>query len=135
MLGELQLVEKKINGCNPAVPGNDEISPGVSGRLTRAARYPLEPSTVAQLLGLGNWLISKVRVSCPDRACDTIDLVAATVCSAGRIVEYTIFGEDLVDGRAPTHRVVFTENVEKIAGHQGRYAGHGVSFIWYERHW
>src|SRR2546428_9722147 len=43
--------------------------------------------------------------SCPDRACDTIDLVAATVCSAGRIVEYTIFGEDLVDGRAPTHRV------------------------------
>ena len=37
MLGELQLVEKKINGGNPAVPGNDEVSPGISWRLTRAA--------------------------------------------------------------------------------------------------
>lgn len=25
MLGELQLVEKKMNGGNPTVPGNDEI--------------------------------------------------------------------------------------------------------------
>ena len=29
MLGELQLVEKKINGGNPPVPGNDEISTSV----------------------------------------------------------------------------------------------------------
>jgi hypothetical protein len=29
MPGELQLVEKKINGGNPAVPGNDEISTSV----------------------------------------------------------------------------------------------------------
>src|SRR5882762_4226328 len=106
-LGEL--VEKEIKGGNPAVSGNDEISPGVIWRLTRAARYPLEPPAIAQLLGLGNWLISKVRVSCPDRARDTIDLVAATVCSAGRIVEHTIFGEDLVDGCAPTRRVAFTK--------------------------
>src|ERR1700751_3664993 len=35
-----QLVEKKIEGGNPAVPGNDEVSPGVSWRFTRAARYP-----------------------------------------------------------------------------------------------
>ena len=28
-----QLVEKEINGGNPAVPGNDEIRPGDSGRL------------------------------------------------------------------------------------------------------
>jgi hypothetical protein len=32
------LVEKEINGGNPPIPGNDEISPGVSWRLTRAAR-------------------------------------------------------------------------------------------------
>jgi hypothetical protein len=38
MLGELQVVEKKINGGNPAVPGNDEISTSVCWRLTRAAR-------------------------------------------------------------------------------------------------
>jgi len=50
-----------------------------------------------------------------DRARDAIDLVAATVDTAGGIVERAIFGEDLVDGRAPTRRVVFTEDFLKIA--------------------
>src|SRR6266436_3822177 len=123
-----QLVEKEIKGGNPAVPGNDEISPGVSWRLTRAARYPLDPPAIAQFLGLGNWLIPKVRVSSPDRARDAIDLVAATVDATTGVVEHAIFGEDLVDGRAPTRGVIFTEDVVKIAGQQGRYAvGHGLS--------
>jgi hypothetical protein len=34
-----KLVEKKIEGGNPSVPGNDEIGSGVGLRLTRAARY------------------------------------------------------------------------------------------------
>jgi hypothetical protein len=34
MLGELQLVEKEINGGNPPVASNDEIGPGVSWCLT-----------------------------------------------------------------------------------------------------
>jgi hypothetical protein len=54
-----QLVEKEINGDNPAVPRNDEISPGVSRRLTRAARYPLDPPAIAQFVRFGNWLILK----------------------------------------------------------------------------
>jgi hypothetical protein len=74
-----QLVEKEIDGSNPAVPGNDEISPGVSRRLPRAARYPLDAPAIAQFLGRGNWLISKVRVRRLDRARDAIDLVPATV--------------------------------------------------------
>src|SRR6266567_831105 len=52
-----------------------------------------------------------------------MDLVAAPVDAPG-FIEHAIFGEDLVDGRAPTRRVVFTEDVVKIAGQQGRYAGH-----------
>ena len=41
------------------------------------------------------------------------------------LVEHAIFGEDLVDGRTPTRGVVFTEDLVKIAGQQGRYAvGH-----------
>jgi hypothetical protein len=92
-----ELVEKEIKGGNPAVPDNDEISPGVSWRPTRAARYPLDPSAVAQFLGLCSRLISKVRVSCPDRARDVIDLVAATVGPTAGIVEHGIFGEDLID--------------------------------------
>src|SRR5262245_62171234 len=118
-----QLVEKKIKGGNPAVPSNDEISPGVSWRLTRAARYPLDPPAIAQFLGPGNWLISKVRVSSLDRAGDAIDLVVATVNAPAEIVEHAIFGEYLVDGRAPTRGVVFTEDVLQIAGQQGRDAG------------
>src|ERR1700730_10566698 len=129
-IGRAQLtvaVENEINGGNPAVPCNDEISPGVSWRLIRAARYPLDPPAIAQFLGLGNWPISKVRMSSLDRADDAMDLVAATVDAPG-LGERAVFGEDLVDGRAPTRGVVFTEDVVKIAGQQGRYAvGHGLS--------
>jgi hypothetical protein len=61
-------------------------------------------------------------MSSPDRACDAIDLVAATVDARFGVVEHAIFGPDLVDGRAPTRRVVFTEDLLKIPGQQGRYA-------------
>src|SRR5262245_41755508 len=102
-------------------------SPGVSWRLARPARYPLDPAAIAQFLGFRDWLISKVRVSSLDRARDAIDLVAATVDAPAGIVEHAIFGEDLVDGCAPTLGVVFTEDVVKIAGQQDGYAGHGLS--------
>src|SRR5258705_2738969 len=129
MLGELQLVEKRIEGCNPPVRANDEISTGVSWRVTRAARSQLDPPAIAYFLGLGYWLISKVRVSSLDRARDLIDLVAASVDASLGIVEHAIFGEDLVYRRAPTRRVVLTEDVLKIAGQQGRYAvEHGFCF-------
>ena len=116
MLGELQLVEKKINGCNPALPGNNEITTGVSWRVTRSARDPLNPPAVAYFLGLAYRLISKVRVSSPDHARDAIDLVAATVDARTGLVEHAIFGEDLVNRRAPTCRIDLTEDVVKIAG-------------------
>src|SRR5258708_36648188 len=126
MLGELQLVEKKINGGNPAAAGNDETSTSVCWLLPRAARYPLAPPAIAHFLRLGYWLISKVRVSSLDRARDSIDLVAASVDASLGIVEHGIFGEDFVNRRAPARRVVITEDVVKIAGQQGRYAvGHG----------
>src|SRR2546429_6723042 len=113
---------------NPAVPGDDEIGPGVSGRLTGAAVSPLHPPAIARFLGPGNWLISKVRVSSLDCARDAIDLVAATVDAFAGVVEHAVFGVDLVDGRAPTRGVVFTEDFVKIAGQQGGYAvGHGLS--------
>jgi len=31
------------------------------------------------------------------------------------LVEHAIFGEDLADGRAPTRRIVFTEDVKDMA--------------------
>jgi len=61
-------------------------------------------------------------VSSLDRTRDAIDFVAATVDASG-LVEHAIFGEDLVDGRAPPRWVIFTEDVVKIAGQLGRYAG------------
>jgi hypothetical protein len=64
-------------------------------------------------------------MSSPDRACDAIDLVAATVDARFGVVEHAIFGPDLVDGRAATDGIVFTKDVLKIAGQQGRYTiGH-----------
>jgi hypothetical protein len=87
----------------------------------------LDSPAIAQFFGPGNWLISKVRVSSLNRARDAIDLVAATVDAVG-FVEHAIFGEDLVDGSAPTRGVVFTEDVVKIAGQQGRYAEFGSDY-------
>ena len=78
------------------VPGNDEISPGVSWSPTRAARYPLDPPAIAQFLGVSNWLISKGRISCLYRTRNAIDHVAATVDAPG-LVEHAIFGENLVE--------------------------------------
>jgi len=67
-------------------------------------------------------------MSSPDRACDTINVAATTVDTRFWVVEHAIFSEDLVDGRAPSRGVVFTEDVVKIAGQQGRYVvGHGAS--------
>ena len=75
----------------------------------------MDPPPIAQFLGPGTWLITKVRVSSLDRARDAINLVAATLDAPG-LVEHAIFGEDLVDGRASARGVVFTEDVLKIAG-------------------
>ena len=79
----------------------------------------MNPPAIAQFLRFRDWLISKVRMSRPDRACDAIDLVAATVGARFGIIEHTVFGPDLVDSRAPTRGIVFTEDVLKIAGQQG----------------
>src|SRR6185369_15097559 len=92
-----QLIEKEINGCDPAVSGDNEISSGERWLLTRAALYPSDAPGIAQFLGLANWLISKVCLSSPDRARDAIDLVATMVDAPAGVVEYAIFGEDLVD--------------------------------------
>ena len=65
-------------------------------------------------------------MSSSDRARDTINLVAATVDTRLGVIEHAIFCPDLVDSRAPTCGIIFTEDILKIAGQQGRYAiGHG----------
>ena len=110
-----QIVEKEIDRGNPPVPGNDEIRPSISWRLTGAARYPSDPPGIAQFLGLGNWLIAKVRMSSLDGARDAIDLVVSTMGVAFGVVEHAIFGPELVDGRASPRGVVFTEDVAKIS--------------------
>src|SRR5258708_22618206 len=111
-----------LNGCNPAVPRDDEISTSISWRLTGRPDTPSDATAVAQLFGPGYRLISKIRVSCLDRARDAIDLVAASVNASLGIVEHAIFGKYLVYRCAPTRGVVFTEDVAKIADAQGRYA-------------
>src|ERR1700758_1271302 len=59
---------------------------------------------------------------------NTINLVTASVDASVGIVEHTIFIPDVVDGRAPTHGVIFAKDVAQITKQQGRYAvGHGLS--------
>jgi hypothetical protein len=86
----------------------------------------LDPPAIPQFLGLGNWLISKVRVSRLDRARHATNFVAAAVEAPG-LIEHAIVSEGLVNGRAATRGIVFTEDVVKIAGQQGRNAGHDLS--------
>jgi len=74
----------------------------------------LDPPAIARFLGRAHRLISKVRVRRLDRARDTIDLIAAAVDALLGVVRDAIFGEDFLDGSAPTRRVVL-EDVAKIA--------------------
>jgi hypothetical protein len=92
-----QRVEKEIKSGNPAIPGNDEISPGVSWRIARTPCYPSDPPAIAHFLRRGNWLISKFRMSGSDLARDTIDLVAAAIDALAGVVEHAIFEVELVD--------------------------------------
>src|SRR5258708_29096805 len=59
---------------------------------------------------------------------NTINLVTASVDASVGIVEHTVLIPDVVDGRAPTHGVIFAKYVAQITKQQGRYAvGHGLS--------
>ena len=56
--------------------------------------------------------IGAVRMSSLDHARDAVDLVAATVNAAVRVVEYSVFVKDLVDRRTPTQRIDLTEHLD-----------------------
>ena len=55
-----------------------------------------------------------------DRGRDTVDLVVATIGALAGVVEHDIFGVEFLDGRTSPRRVVFTEDVAKIAKEQSR---------------
>ena len=61
-------------------------------------------------------------MSCPEDACDAIDLVAATVDTLAGVVENDILGVDLVDRCASALRVAFTKDVPKVPFQQSRNA-------------
>ena len=107
-----KLVKEEIDGGDPAVPGDDKISSGDSRRLARAAFHPTDPPSIAHHLRRGEQLISEVRMRSLDHARDAVDLVAATVNAAVRVVEYSVFVKDLVDRRTPTQRIDLTEHLD-----------------------
>lgn len=109
------LVEEEINGGNPAVPGDNEVRTGDYWGFARPALQPLDSTTITNFFRPGNHPISKVRVLSPKRTRYPIDLGAASINILVGFIENDIFGEYLVDGRAATRRIVFTEDVMKIA--------------------
>src|SRR5690348_14656455 len=117
-----QLVEKEVESGDAAVAGDEEISSGVRGRRAGAARYPFDAAAIAQLLGLGNGLILKVRVSRLDCAGDPVDFVAASKGAFTRVVEHAILVPELVEGGAAARWVIFAKYVAQITKQQGRYA-------------
>ena len=50
-----------------------------------------------------------------DYAGDAVDRVAATVGPFVGVIEHALFVVELVDGRAPTRRVIFAEDITEIA--------------------
>src|SRR5258708_960452 len=112
----MQLVEKEIEGGNPPVPDNDEISPGIGRSLTRAARYPSDATGVMQFLRFGCGRVSEVRMGCPDHARNSINLVSAPV-NAPRFVEHAVLSEDVIDGLSSACGVALAEyEIDRIAG-------------------
>ena len=111
----MQFVEKEIDRGNSSIACNDKISTSDNRSLIWATFYPLNASSISQFLGWANWLVSKVRVSGSEFACNAVDLVTTTMNSSG-LVEYAVFRKNLIDGYPPTRGVVFAEDVRKIAG-------------------
>jgi DNA transformation protein and related proteins len=109
-----KLVKEEIDGGNPAVPDDNEIGSGVSGRLAGTARHPQDPTAIANLLRRGERLIAEVGMGGLDQSCDAVDLVAAAIGAFG-FVEHGVFVEDLTDRDASTHRVDLAEHVAEIA--------------------
>ena len=72
-----------------------------------------------QFLRLGRGRVSEVRMGCPDRARDSINLVPAPV-NAPRLIEHAVLGEDIIDGRSLARGVAFAEYLAEIARQQGR---------------
>ena len=111
----MQFVEKEIDRGNSSVACNGEISPSDNRSLIWATLYPLNASNISQFLGRANWLVSKVRVTSSELACNAVDLVTTTMNASG-LVEYAVFRKNLIDGCPPTGGIVFTEDVGQIAG-------------------
>ena len=109
-----EYVKEEIDCGNFAVPDDYEIGSGVSRWLAGAARNPLDPTRIANLLRSRERLILEVRMSSFDHARDAANLVTPAV-GAVRFVEHSVFMEDLIDRRASTHRVDLTEHVVEIA--------------------
>src|SRR5690242_6558030 len=82
-----------------------------------------------QFLRLGRGRISEVRMSCPDHARNSINLVPAPV-NAPRFIEHAVLSEDVIDCLSSACGVALAEYVVEIANQQGRDAvGHSWSPI------
>lgn len=125
-----KIVEKEIERSDATVAGDYEIGSRVGRRFARDARDPSNSSGIAYFLGRGEGLILEIGMRCFYHAGNTIDLVAATKCSAFRVIEHSVFVKELVDCSATTHGITFAKYVAEIAKQQGRDAvGHcGVRF-------
>ena len=76
---------------------------------------------VARNCGIGS-----ISLNADVNAFDSLHMVLDSNCWC---LENDIFGVEVVDRCAPPLRIVFTEDVVKIAGQQGRYTvGHGCWF-------
>jgi hypothetical protein len=117
--GSRQLVDEVVDGGEPAVLRDNKVSPGISGRFTRASRHPFYPGAVAQHLRFGDRLVPKFGMISLDNARNPIDLIAALVGAAFWVVENAIFAPDLVYDRPTADEVVFSKRL-KIAQDQGR---------------
>jgi hypothetical protein len=86
------------------------------------------PSGITKFLGRGERLVFEIWMCCFYHTSNAINLVTASVDASVGIVEHTIFIPDVVDGRAPTHGVIFAKYVAQITKQQSRHAvGHDLS--------
>ena len=107
-------VEEHIERRDFVAAHDDHVEAGIVGRLSGRAGAPRQTAGVVERLRLAVWRIDETRVSRAQVSRELVQGVAPDK-NAGRRVEDAVIGVELVDSRATTGGVAFSENLLEVA--------------------
>src|SRR5271169_1480538 len=107
-------IEEHVERRDLAVANDDHIHAGVFGRFAAWAGAPGQTAGIVESLRFAVRRVRKVRVGRTEITSKFVEGFTPNK-RAGRHIEHTVFGIELVDRCAATHRVALAEDLLKVA--------------------